>query len=83
LDLFGKGFTLLDLSGNGADMSAFSAAASKVAMPIEVIALNDPAVRQTYERPLVLVRPDGHVAWRGDFVPANASEIVDYVRGAK
>jgi hypothetical protein len=34
-----------------------------------------------YERRLVLVRPDGHVAWRGDRVH-DADRIVDTVRGA-
>ena len=33
-------------------------------------------------RKLVLVRPDGHVAWRGDECPADAGAIVDRVRGA-
>jgi hypothetical protein len=31
---------------------------------------------------LVLVRPDGHVAWRGDRLPENAAAMVDQVRGA-
>jgi hypothetical protein len=35
-----------------------------------------------YERRLVLVRPDGHVAWRGDEVPADAAWVIDTVRGA-
>jgi 2-polyprenyl-6-methoxyphenol hydroxylase-like FAD-dependent oxidoreductase len=82
LDLFGKGFTLLNLSGDSAGASAFATAAGKVAMPLEVIALRDPGLRTTYERPLVLIRPDGHVAWRGDTVPESVSEILDRVRGA-
>jgi hypothetical protein len=28
------------------------------------------------------VRPDGHVAWRGDEVPATPAAIIDHVRGA-
>lgn len=83
LDLFGKGFTMLNLSGGSPDISDFSAVARKIAFPLEVIAVNDPTVRETYERPFVLVRPDGHVAWRGDSVPENPSEIIDQVRGAK
>jgi hypothetical protein len=35
-----------------------------------------------YERRLVLVRPDGHVAWRGDAPPADPLAVIDRVRGA-
>jgi hypothetical protein len=35
-----------------------------------------------YERRLVLVRPDGQVAWRSDALPADTAELVDTVRGA-
>jgi glutathione S-transferase len=31
---------------------------------------------------LVLVRPDGHVAWRADAPPADAGALIDRVRGA-
>jgi hypothetical protein len=34
-----------------------------------------------YERPLVLVRPDGHVAWRGDSLPHDPAKVIDQVRG--
>ena len=30
----------------------------------------------------MLVRPDGHVAWRGNECPADAAGIVDRIRGA-
>jgi 2-polyprenyl-6-methoxyphenol hydroxylase-like FAD-dependent oxidoreductase len=82
LDLFGKGFTLLVLSSTPTDTTAFTTAAKKIGLPLEVIALDEPLVRETYERPVVLVRPDGHVAWRGDAVPSNTAEIIEQVRGA-
>ena len=47
-----------------------------------MIAIEEPKVRQTYEHDLVLIRPDGHVAWRGDAIPPNANEVIDKVRGA-
>jgi hypothetical protein len=80
LDLFGKGFVLLNFSS--IDTSTISAAANRVGLPIEVISLNDEKVRRIYEQDLVLVRPDGHVAWRGDKLPANADLVIAKVRGA-
>jgi hypothetical protein len=51
-------------------------------LPLQTITADDPRVRETYERKFVLVRPDGHVAWRGDAIPENTAEIIDKVRGA-
>jgi len=82
LDLFGKGFTLLVLSSIPTATTAFTTAAKKIRLPLEVVALDEPSVRETYERPVVLVRPDGHVAWRGDSAPDNPAAIIDHVRGA-
>ncbi|MET0586263.1 MAG: FAD-dependent monooxygenase, partial [Candidatus Binatia bacterium] len=82
LDLFGKSFTLLNLSGKIVDMKTITAAASRVGLPLQTITADDPRVCETYERIFVLVRPDGHVAWRGDAIPENTAEIIDKVRGA-
>ncbi len=82
LDLFGKGFTLLNLSAKTTNTSTITEAARGVGMPFEVVALDEPKVRETYELPFVLVRPDGHVAWRGDAMPGNTVEVIDKVRGA-
>jgi hypothetical protein len=41
----------------------------------------DDAVREVYGRSLVLVRPDGHVAWRADAPPADPLAVIDRVRG--
>jgi 2-polyprenyl-6-methoxyphenol hydroxylase-like FAD-dependent oxidoreductase len=82
LDLFGRGFTLMGLSLKFVDFSVFTRAAEKVGLPLNVVSLDQPEVREVYERGLVLIRPDGHVAWRGDSVPDKAREIIDRVRGA-
>ena len=82
LDLFGKGFTLLILSPTPTDTAAFDIAAKKIGLPLAVIALDEPRVREIYERPAVLVRPDGHVAWRGEALAADAAKIIEQVRGA-
>ena len=41
------------------------------------------ATFELYARDLVLVRPDGHVAWRGDAGPDDALAVVDRVRGGE
>jgi 2-polyprenyl-6-methoxyphenol hydroxylase-like FAD-dependent oxidoreductase len=82
LDLFGRGFTLLVLSSKMTGTSGFASAASRIGLPLEVFTLDEPQVAEVYERPLVLVRPDGHVAWRGDYMPDNPTAIIAHVRGA-
>ncbi len=82
LDLFGDGFTLLRLGPTAPDTGTIEAAARARGVPLRVLALDDPAVTAAYERPLVLVRPDGHVAWRGAAPPPDAVSLIDRVRGA-
>jgi len=82
LDLFGPGFTLLRLGAAAPDTGALEAGARAVGLPLTVTALDEPAVVEAYERALVLVRPDGHVAWRGDQAPSDAARLIDTVRGA-
>ena len=80
LDLFGRGFTLLRFGGEGGDM--LIAAAREAKVPLNVEDIIDDAAARLYEKRLVLVRPDGHVAWRGDSAPAQARAIIDRIRGA-
>jgi hypothetical protein len=49
---------------------------------LDCVTLTQPAIAALYERKLVLVRPDGHVAWRGDTPPADPLAVMDRVRGA-
>lgn len=80
LDLFGRGFVLLCFGG--ASGAAIAAAAAALGVPFEVVAIDDDGIARLYERRLVLVRPDGHVAWRGDVAPDDALGMIDIVRGA-
>ncbi len=82
LDLFGRGFTLLRLGRDAPDAAPLASAAARPGLPLDVVALDEPTIAALYQRKLVLVRPDGHVAWRGDALPRNASELIDRVRGA-
>jgi len=51
-------------------------------LPLEVVRLDDEEAAEAYERKLVLVRPDGHVCWRGDALPDDCAAIIHTVRGA-
>jgi len=82
IDLYGRGFVLLRLGANGADSGPIERAFAHRGVPLETAALDDPALRALYERPLVLVRPDGHVAWRGGATPGDPLALADRVRGA-
>ena len=81
IDLFGDGFVLLRLGERPPDAAAFAAARAS-GVPLREIAVPNPAIAELYERSLVLVRPDGHVAWRGDAGPADPLAIIDRARGA-
>jgi hypothetical protein len=72
----------LRLSGRGLDTSRFESAAAQCGLPLEVVDLDEPAACEAYERRFVLVRPDGHVAWRADDLPTDPTAIVNRVRGA-
>jgi 2-polyprenyl-6-methoxyphenol hydroxylase-like FAD-dependent oxidoreductase len=82
LDLFGAGFTLLRMGPDAPEAPKLVAAAAAVGMPLAVETVDTAGARELYSCDLCLVRPDGHVAWRGDSDPENAAAIVDVVRGA-
>ncbi len=82
LDLFRHGFILLRFGADAPDGADLMAAAQRRSLPLAVVTLDEPHAAALYERKLVLVRPDGHVAWRGDDMPGDPAQIVDRVRGA-
>jgi 2-polyprenyl-6-methoxyphenol hydroxylase-like FAD-dependent oxidoreductase len=81
LDLFGPGFTLLRLGGHARDTKALEIAARHRRLPLEVVDLDQPEITDLYERRLVLVRPDGHVAWRADDLPPDPQALLDRIAG--
>ena len=82
LDLFGRGFTLLGFNANAGEAAPLLDAAKEREVPLTFIAIDDPKIASLYQRKFVLVRPDGHVAWRNNHIPEDALCIIDVVRGA-
>ncbi len=79
-DQFGTGFTLVDLSGCG-DGEPLVKEAKRRGVPMTHLAVDDAAVRACWERDLVAVRPDQHVAWRDDRPPENWEAVMDRFTG--
>jgi hypothetical protein len=80
-DLFGPGFTLLRLADTAPDGTAVASAAAARGVPLTVVTLADNAARERYQQDLVLVRPDQHIAWRGNREPADAAGLIARVIG--
>ncbi|MER8045419.1 FAD-dependent monooxygenase [Streptomyces sp. NPDC094032] len=91
LDLYGPGFVLLCLeggavggcpSGHSTALDATARAFAARGIPLRVARQAGLEAARAYGRPFVLVRPDGHVAWRGTAPPADPGALADLVRGA-
>lgn len=80
-DRFGVGFTLLQLA-DGVCTTRLQTAAADRKLPLDVVVLDDPELRTSYQARLVLIRPDQHVAWRGDAEPDDPHTVIDTIRGA-
>ncbi len=80
LDWFGHGFTLV--SSAPQEAGPLQAALVERGLPAKMTPIADPSLATLFERRHVLVRPDGHVAWRGDTLPSHPTEVADVVRGA-
>lgn len=75
LDLFGSGFVAL--TGASSSEAIVRSLARAVRVPLRCHRVEDPAFLDLYGiRPggIVIVRPDGHVAWRAAELPAEANE---------
>jgi len=80
-DAMGPDYTLLRLEPT-VRVNDIVAAAAQRGLPLAVLDVKSREVTEFYRHKLVLVRPDQHVAWRGDAEPADPFDLVDLVRGA-
>ncbi|KAJ9634880.1 hypothetical protein H2204_006114 [Knufia peltigerae] len=87
IDLFGQFYTLVEFQdSHDRGASLLLEAASKHYLPVKHLRLTEePHAHAIYQRPLVLVRPDGHVAWRANEVQndAEAMDILALISGRK
>ncbi|OCK75290.1 FAD binding domain-containing protein [Lepidopterella palustris CBS 459.81] len=83
IDLFGGGFVLLCFGTEAEDDQRIVDAARTVRLPLDTVTITEAEPAKLYERRLVLVRPDGMVAWRGDSLPDDVEGLLDRVRARK
>jgi 2-polyprenyl-6-methoxyphenol hydroxylase-like FAD-dependent oxidoreductase len=81
-DHFGDGFTLLLTEGHCREAHEFAAAALETGVPLKLLALPDARLRHRYGARFALIRPDQHVAWRGDALPGDMHDLIATVTGS-
>jgi 2-polyprenyl-6-methoxyphenol hydroxylase-like FAD-dependent oxidoreductase len=81
-DLFGPGFTLL-VTHHDDDRHAehMIRAAAAARLPFDVAVPNDRRLLDLYGARFALIRPDQHVAWRGDRVPEDGYGLFEQLTG--
>jgi 2-polyprenyl-6-methoxyphenol hydroxylase-like FAD-dependent oxidoreductase len=78
-DKLGLYFTLVAV--DRVDSASWEKAAEALGIPLLVLQLGRPDLLPIYERNLLLVRPDQHVAWRGDGLPSDIAAVLTRIVG--
>jgi 2-polyprenyl-6-methoxyphenol hydroxylase-like FAD-dependent oxidoreductase len=79
-DLLGDDYTLLDLTGT-ADTAAIEAEFARIGAPLKIVSRNEPHAREVYQCATLLLRPDLHIYWRGERLPADVAELAAAATG--
>lgn len=79
-DSFNFEWTLLALGPDAPDAGGFERAAQRMGLDLKVVRHREPELAALYEAPLVLIRPDQIVAWRGQDA-GSAADVLDRVSG--
>ena len=78
---YDRGFTLLRLGRSQADVSALERSFARYGAPFRMLDIPDAAPREVYGHDLILLRPDMHVAWRGNRLPDEPAKLAALVTG--
>lgn len=76
-DLLGAGYTLISFDAS-LDLADFAALSHERGFPLQLLKIkNQDLTALGYKTKLILVRPDQHVAWRGNLLPQDLEEFLD------
>ena len=81
-DALGPDYTLVRFDP-ACDVAPLETAGRSTGLPLAVADVTIADAGERYDYPLLLVRPDHHIAWRGESVPADCSEMIARLRGAR
>jgi 2-polyprenyl-6-methoxyphenol hydroxylase-like FAD-dependent oxidoreductase len=80
-DHLGLGFTLLCLGKSSRHASDMQGAFSEFGSRLDVLSISDARACEIFGYDYILIRPDLHIAWRGNGLPGNAQVIARVVLG--
>ena len=82
-DHFGPGFSLLATNGHSAtDLERARQTAASLGIPLKVLAPEDARLHPRYGANFAFIRPDQHVAWRGNVLPNDLAALLGAITGA-
>jgi hypothetical protein len=81
LDGLGPAYTLVRFD-TSIDVAALTDAAAQSRVPLAILDVDRNKVTSRAPESLLMVRPDTHIAWRGDAVPQQPLRLFDRLRGA-
>jgi 2-polyprenyl-6-methoxyphenol hydroxylase-like FAD-dependent oxidoreductase len=80
-DQLGPGYTLVR-ADRAVAVEPLQQAARHARVPLAVVDI-EPGRAQGYDRKLILVRTDQHIAWRGSTLPRDVDAMVEVLRGTR
>jgi 2-polyprenyl-6-methoxyphenol hydroxylase-like FAD-dependent oxidoreductase len=80
LDEFGREFVCLRFDP-AVEVAEFEAAAAVEGVPLRIVDVDNAEAAELYAAKLVLVRPDGQVAWRGDELVPDTAGLIGRISG--
>ena len=82
-DALGLGYTLLCKSNTSSDaIESFRLACATVGMPVHILRLEQ-QLPPEFKHDFIIVRPDQHIAWRGNDLSADTNRLLSILRGVK
>ena len=81
LDLISKNFSLFCFSDNSKEITRFTDLTHELKIPLDIHFIDSQEVSNLYEFKFVMIRPDGHIAWRANTLDMNIAKFWSVLTG--